>query len=70
VKEKKPMEASQTTLSPPPLLTLQEQTIPPSRVWMHLTQDQQHHLLETLLLVCQELVPTWWRAPESEVTCE
>ena len=63
------METSQTML---PLLPLAfpEQTIAPSRVWIHLTKDQQHHLLETIVLVCQELVPTLLRLQESEVTGE
>jgi hypothetical protein len=70
VKEKKPMEASQPMLSPPPLLTFPEQTIPPSRVWIHLTEDQQHHLLETIVLVCQEIISTLLCLQESEVTSE
>jgi hypothetical protein len=68
-KEKNPVEASQTMLPSPPL-TLPEQTIHPCRVWIHLTEDQQHHLLETIVLVCQELVPTLLRAQGSEVTRE
>ena len=64
------MKASQAVLSLPPPLTFAEEMIPPSRVWIHLTEDQQHRLLETIVLVCQELVPTLLRPQESEGTSE
>jgi hypothetical protein len=70
MKEKKPMEASQTTLSSPPSLTLPEQTIAPSQVWIHLTEDQQHQLLEAVVLICQEIVPQVSHLHKSEVPHE
>jgi hypothetical protein len=44
--------------------------IPPSQVWTHLTKDQQHHLLQTIVLICQELVSMLLRPQESEVSDE
>lgn len=64
------MKASQAVLSSSPLRTFAEEMIPPSRVWIHLTEDQQHRLLETIVLICQEIVPTLLRPQESEVTSE
>ena len=70
VKEKKPMEASQAALSSPPPLTFPEQTIPPSQVWTHLTEDQQHRLLEAVVLICQEIVSKVSHLQKSEVPHE
>ena len=63
------MEASQTMLPPPPL-ALPEQTIVPSQVWIHLTEDQQHQLLETVVLICQEVVPHVSHLQKSEMPHE
>ena len=32
------------------------QAIPPQQVWPNLTMNQQHHLLQTIVLICQELL--------------
>jgi hypothetical protein len=42
----------------------------PSQVWIYLAKDQQHHLLQTIVLVCQELVVMLLRPQESEVSDE
>ena len=64
------MEASHESLSSPPALMPPEKMILPSQVWIHLTKDQQHHLFQTIVLVCQELVSTLLRPQESEVSDE
>jgi hypothetical protein len=64
------MEASQVSLSllPPPMFP--QEAIPPSQVWIHLSKGQQHHLLQAIVLVCQELVSTLGHSQEREVTDE
>lgn len=57
-------------VSLPPLLPFPEKMILPSQVWIHLTEDQQHHLMQAIVLVCQELVQTLWHAQQSEVINE
>ncbi len=64
------MKANPTVLSLPSPLMLSEEMIPPSQVWHHLTEKQQHRLLATIVLVCQELVPTLLHLQESEVVNE
>jgi hypothetical protein len=55
-------------LPPPP--TFPAEVILPSQVWIHLTEDQQHRLLQEIVLVYQEMIPTLWRSQKSEVTDE
>jgi len=64
------MEANQAIQSLPSPRTFPEERIPPSQVWIHLTPDQQHCLLQAIVLVCRELVLTWSRSLESEVSDE
>jgi hypothetical protein len=64
------MEISQEPLSSSPAPIPSEEMIPPSQVWTHLTKDQQHHLLQTIVLICQELVSMLLRPQESEVSDE
>jgi len=49
------MEVSQTLLTIQTPLPPPKETIPPSQVWACLTQDQKRCLLQTIVLVCQEL---------------
>jgi hypothetical protein len=70
VKEKKPVEASPAPLILPPPFPLREERILPSQVWTHLAKDQQHHLLQVVVLVCQELVPTWSSSLEGRIADE
>ena len=64
------MEISQESLPSSPASRPAEEMILPSQVWIHLAQDQQHHLLQTIVLVCQELVSMLLRPQESEVNDE
>jgi hypothetical protein len=68
-KEEKPMELNQAPHSLPTPVVSQQEIIPP-QLWKHLTQAQQHWLLQTIALVCQELVQMPSRIQESEVTYE
>jgi hypothetical protein len=53
-KESLPM--SICTLRPSPAPRGDPLPILPRHLWSHLTPDQQQHLLQTLVCVCQELV--------------
>jgi hypothetical protein len=64
------MEIRQEPLSSSPAPIPLEELILPSQVWIHLAKDQQHRLLQTIVLVCQELVSTLLRPQESEVSDE
>jgi hypothetical protein len=64
------MEVNQEPLSSSPAPIPSEAMILPSQVWIHLAKDQQHHLLQTIVLVCQELVVMLLRPQESEVSDE
>jgi hypothetical protein len=64
------MKASLAIPLLPPPLTFSGEKIPPSQVWIHLTEDQQHRLLQEIVLVYQEMIPTLWRSQKSEVTDE
>jgi len=60
------MHPSQTS-SPPPTVS-ECPVIPPSQVWVNLTQGQQQCLLQTIVLICQELVAAASPLQESEVS--
>ena len=64
------MQISQESLSSSPAPVALEGMILPSQVWIHLAKDQQHHLLQTMVLVCQELVSMLLRPQESEESDE
>jgi hypothetical protein len=64
------MKASLAIPLLPPPLTFSGEKIPPAQVWIHLTQDQQHRLLQEIVLVYQEMIPTLWRSQKREVTDE
>lgn len=49
--------------------TLRE-LIAPHQVWMHLTLTQQHHLRQTLVLICQDLLRTTAHTQGAEVRHE
>jgi hypothetical protein len=52
------MEPSQNSSTQPIVPEPPTQLILPSQVWTHLSRGQQHHLLQTVVLVCRErLVP-------------
>jgi hypothetical protein len=52
------MDPSQTSSTQPILSEPPTQLIRPSQVWTNLSRGQQHHLLQTIVLVCRErLVP-------------
>jgi hypothetical protein len=50
------MEPSQTSSSQPTVLESSTQLILPSQVWTNLSHSHQHHLFQTIVLVCRELL--------------
>jgi hypothetical protein len=50
------MEPSQTSSTQPILPESPIQLILPSQVWTNLNHSHQHHLLQTIVLVCRELL--------------
>jgi hypothetical protein len=64
------MKASLAIPLLPPPLTFSGKMIPPSQVWTHLTEDQQHRLLQEIVLIYQEMIPTLWCFQKREVTDE
>jgi hypothetical protein len=51
------MDPQQISLSPRVEPQAQIEAVAPSQVWMQLTQAQQHWVLHTMVLVCQEFLP-------------
>ncbi|UCC88459.1 MAG: hypothetical protein JSV81_03885 [Anaerolineales bacterium] len=65
------MELRQTPLTVQTPLPPAKETIPPSQVWACLNQDQKRYLLQTIVLVCQELTaPALHIQPKREATDE
>lgn len=50
------MEPSQTSSPQPTVLESSTQLILPSQVWTNLSHSHQHHLFQTIVLVCRELL--------------
>lgn len=64
------MDPSQAPLSSATPSVSPGQVILPSQVWMNLTGAQQHHLLKTIVLVCQEIISTSAHVQNGEVPHE
>ena len=50
------MEPSQTSSPQPTAPESSSQLILPSQVWTNLSHSHQHHLFQTIVLVCRELL--------------
>jgi hypothetical protein len=50
------MEPSQTSSTQPTVPESPTQLILPSQVWTNLSHSHQHHLFQTIVLVCRELL--------------